>query len=554
MNIITRTSLSSKLKADQATSKNGKLNDTTSKNVLATSNNHKRKSLHESNPSDASKKSRMDTENDSDEYEDEVTEVSDNEKDSNESVQKKQPLKKPLEKKEHKNTKKDSAKSYEKEENERYTVKFAGNDLLTYHTVETNVTNKDGLIECFKIFKPKISIYDIKVYKKEDELILSLVVEDEEDYLELMANNILEIKSKNTTLLRLTLAKIAQKYVFAVKNVPISFNVKNQSNEITKIIEKWDLVSLERKKNGDAPTTALIGMTTNKVKFVELLKEGCLLIQNRKYQIEVWIFRPCQCYNCGLFEHIANECEHEAKCIKCNTTGHVAKDCTKKGLQLKCMFCDKNHAATSLQCDRVRDEYKKTNRSYAKLCKKNNIMDKGIERIFRKVPKDTITQYESGDESTTHNKTIQANGEVQKLYKMYEELVEKSKIMDKDIDQLFTKTNQHTQEINVQSEFNKEVESCFERTNDKINCLGLATSQYIGAKETSIINYIKLIKAVAAPNVQAVHEPTHSLGEYLMACEKQSYDDKIRDKLEQTKKDKVSKEVSTNLNNNNKKF
>jgi len=541
MNLLTRTA--TKLNSSQAV-KNSQVN------VAATNNNSKRKNMHETSLSDANKKSRMDI------RDQESNDDEDDEETDEETVVQKQP--KALSKG-NKNSKdnirpsKNAVKTYDRENNERHTVKFAGNDLLAYHKVETNITDKDGLIECFKLFKPKISIYDIKVYKKEDEIILSLVVEDEEDYLDLMANNILEIKSKNTILLRLTLAKIAQKYVFAVKNVPISFNVKNQNSEITKIITKWDLVSLERKKNGDAPTTALIGMTTNKIKFVELLIEGTLQIQNRKYQVEVWIFRPCQCYNCGLFEHIANECDNPTKCIKCNSTGHSTKDCTKRGLQLKCMFCDKAHAATSLQCDRVRDEYRKTNRSYAKLCKKNNIIDKGIERIFKKVPNETITQYDSGDESTAHNKTLQANGEVQKLYKMYEDLVEKSKNMDKDIDQLFNTTNQHTQELNTQSEFNKEVETIIEHTNDKINCLGLATSQYIGAKAASIFNYLNQIKAAAAPNCQIECEQTHSFSEYLQACEKQSYDDKIAKQLEKNKLDKDQNEVSANGNNNNNK-
>lgn len=60
--------------------------------------------------------------------------------------------------------------------------------------------------------------------------------------------------------------------------------------------------------------------------------------------------RPLQCYKCGLFGHIANNCRGEEKCRKCGGSNHQSGDCSATE---HCMNCEKHNSKfkTSYSCN-----------------------------------------------------------------------------------------------------------------------------------------------------------------------------------------------------------
>ncbi len=385
------------------------------------------------------------------------------------------------------------------ERNEKFTIRFSGNDIGAYYDETNKSVDKEGLLECLKVFRPTIGVHDIKVYKKEETMIMVVILDSEDDYHALLENEKLEVKNKKGEVyFTIGLSASNQKYVFAVKNVPISFNVTSQSKEMSKLITDWDLASLERKRSSEnTPSTALIGMTTNKEKFLDLLRTGAMKIQNRNYTVEVWIFKPLQCYNCGEFEHMSITCVNPTKCLKCCVVNsHKTSECNCKGLQLKCMYCNKNHSSTSLQCDIVRGHYRKTNKTYAKLLKKNNIKDKGIERIFKSVPITTIINYESGDEGTKSE-----DPEIKRLFSLYNSINTKVERHESELEVLFDKANEHTKEIQIQDKLNEEqeninkvVETGLTRVDIGLRSLGVCCSEYVQATNKTLTSFMSQMK------------------------------------------------------------
>jgi hypothetical protein len=104
---------------------------------------------------------------------------------------------------------------------------------------------------------------------------------------------------------------------------------------------------------------------------------------------------------------------------------------------------------------------------------------------------------------------------------MYDELLEKRKITDKE---LYEKVNSHTAQIETQDEFNKKVEKNLNNLSCEIKCIARATSMYAIDKENSIMDYVKQIKTVA-PKLQIRKESTHKFSDFEIACEEQMRND-----------------------------
>jgi isochorismate synthase EntC len=81
---------------------------------------------------------------------------------------------------------------------------------------------------------------------------------------------------------------------------------------------------------------------------------------------------------------------------------------------------------------------------------------------------------------TLQIKSVKADKEIQRLHKIYDELLEKRKTTDKE---LYEKVNSHAAQIETQGEFNKIVEKNLNKLSCEIKCIALATSMYVIDKE-----------------------------------------------------------------------
>jgi hypothetical protein len=153
---------------------------------------------------------------------------------------------------------------------------------------------------------------------------------------------------------------------------------------------------------------------------------------------------------------------------------------------------------------------------------KNNIVDKGINRIYKNVPSNTIEQYDSCDEKPLH-KHAQADDDIKKLYKLYNELKEQNSKenirIDKDVEQLFEIANNHHSILEIQEEHNKVVENAIATATEGVKNVASSISCFVEAKCASILNYVNVIKATVAPQLSTKPEGVPNYSTYLRAAE-----------------------------------
>lgn len=290
-----------------------------------------------------------------------------------------------------------------------YTTRLTSADLSRYYRTIDGKNDYDSLIRLINLVKPDISLERIELTNKENNYYLSITVRTSEDHEYINKNEILSIKNPNgQTLIKFTVVNKTQSYFIAIKNVSPGLILSNNADAVDECKTKYNLKEIKRKIRPDGqPTNTLIATANDEKSFINLIKNG-LIFKNKPYLVEPWIFKPLQCLKCGQIGHKIIECEHEINtCLKCGEDGHETNNCSKtsKDMSIKCINCSKKHFSFSRTCEIIRNEYRKCNRTYAKILKRENLQDANIDRIYKK---DDVNEETTCADSETINNMLEA--------------------------------------------------------------------------------------------------------------------------------------------------
>lgn len=262
----------------------------------------------------------------------------------------------------------------------KYTTRFTGNDLYKYYN-EKERHKIDELLTMLSIFKEEISIDKLELFKRKESIYLLITVSNEHDHKVLNDSDLIEIKDINgKVLLNLIKANTKINYMMAVTGFPINIQIRKHQKEMDEIKKKYYLSNLERKFKYDGiPLNTLIITTELEKTFIYLIKNG-IKIRNRLYIVEPWVYKPQQCLKCGKLNHKREDCQEIEKCLKCSKDKHEGS-CSKK--DYKCILCSKKHQSYSKSCPVIIEEYKKSNKFYARILNDNDISNEKIDKIFK---------------------------------------------------------------------------------------------------------------------------------------------------------------------------
>ena len=70
--------------------------------------------------------------------------------------------------------------------------------------------------------------------------------------------------------------------------------------------------------------------------------------------------KPCQCYKCFKFGHVAKYCKSENQvCLRCGTLNHKYDNCPNSNQHPICCNCKGEHVATSIDCPKFKEYQQK---------------------------------------------------------------------------------------------------------------------------------------------------------------------------------------------------
>ncbi|CAF0992945.1 unnamed protein product [Adineta steineri] len=87
-----------------------------------------------------------------------------------------------------------------------------------------------------------------------------------------------------------------------------------------------------------------------------------LQIDSMHFKVEPATYnnRPCQCYKCFRYGHVAKYCKAENQvCSRCGTLNHKHENCPNNNQQPICCNCKGGHAATSTDCPKYKEYQQK---------------------------------------------------------------------------------------------------------------------------------------------------------------------------------------------------
>ncbi|RNA17697.1 hypothetical protein BpHYR1_035238 [Brachionus plicatilis] len=191
-----------------------------------------------------------------------------------------------------------------------FTTKFACADLIRYYQTSDSKNDYNGLINLLNHIKPDMSIIRLNLFVKNETYFLSVTVSSMEDYEHLNKDNSIQIKEINgNNILTLSVVNNPQTFILAIQNVSQSFQLKNNVEAINECKTKYNFKDIKRRTRLDGvPTNTLVATVNDEKSFVESIKNG-VIIRNKIYQAEPWIFKPLQCLKCGDIGHKALDCD-----------------------------------------------------------------------------------------------------------------------------------------------------------------------------------------------------------------------------------------------------
>ncbi|CAF1090095.1 unnamed protein product [Brachionus calyciflorus] len=181
-----------------------------------------------------------------------------------------------------------------------YTTKFTSSDLVKYYQNIDGKNDYDEILNLLNMVKDDLSIERINLYKKNDIFHLSVTVANEDDHKSLNENENLIIRSKNgIELINLKVVVHSQTFLVAIKNVSPGLQLNKNVVYVNDCKTRYNLRDLKRKTRLDGMhTNTLLATVNNENSFIDLIKNG-IILKNKIYQAEPWVFKPMQCLKCG---------------------------------------------------------------------------------------------------------------------------------------------------------------------------------------------------------------------------------------------------------------